>query len=221
MARTVYDSRTDATIENDNVAAEAKPPCHTLNFVNNSAQSGSVYLYQTNSETFFFSPVVWLAAPSSPGTICTFIWSIQYSIIWSYAGGSIVTAEQILPCDLITSNEATFTALDGFQLTDQKAGSPSGSIIIQQDISIPPNSALIGIGMSGSPTFVMGALPNMVTIITPNPTYWIGFSLASIQQGSILQNKPTNSAMIQFPPGCDTCTAILDGNGNWTLSYSV
>lgn len=228
MSRIIHDNRIIA-IESDTMFAAAAPAAqqYTVNFVNNSNNPGTAYMYQTDPGLVIPAPasLAWFAYGSNPGVTNTFMWSIQYSMIWSTTAtlvpGVVVIAAQNLPCGLTSSNEATFSKNQfGFLLSGQTTGSPSGSIIIAQDNSIPAGTASIGIGMSGAGTFAIPAQPNITAIFTPNPTYWISFSLAPVQQGTVLITQSTNSAMIQFPPNLFTCTATLNSQNQWILSYS-
>jgi hypothetical protein len=197
--------------------------------LNNSSNSGTAYLYQTDpglTQAGSPSSLAWFAYGSNVGVTNQFQWSVAYSMLWSTTAtlvpGVVVVASQVLPCDLQTSNEATFTHNNfGYLLTGQTAGSPAGSIIIAEDGTIPLNAASIGIGMSGAGTFAIPAQPNITAIFTPNPAYWIGFSLSPIKQGSVISTQAANSANIAFPNNMFTCTATLDGNNRWSLKYSI
>lgn len=212
------------------VMSDTDPPLvnYTVNFVNNSLNSGTVYLYQTDPtlSTPPASSLAWLAYGTNPGVINTILWSTQYSMFWSSTTtplnpGTVVTASQNLPCGLSTNNEVTFTKnAFGYRFQNQTTGSPAGSIIIFQDSTIPADSAYIGIGMAGAGSFAIMAQPNITTLFTPDPTYWVAFSLTQVQQGTVLVTQSTNSAKITFPSNTYTCTATLDKNNTWSLRYS-
>lgn len=230
MPRLIHDNRTfKAPVSMEVTASDPPPQNYTVNFVNNSGNSGTAYLFQTDPGLIVPAPasLAWFCYGSNPGVVNTFLWSSQYGMFWSTSAtsvtpGLIVIASQNLPCGLTTNNEVTFSKNNfGYLFENQATGSPSGSIIIMQDNTIPFNNAVIGIGMSGAGAFAIPAQPNITAIFTPTPAYWIGFSLQLIQQGTVLDTQATYSAQIIFPFNMYTCTATLNRNNQWSLKYSL
>lgn len=226
MTRLIHDNRSIALANTSMAAADSVG--YTVNFVNNSNNAGTAYMFQTDPSATAqnASSLAWFSYPSNVGVVNTFLWSIDYSVFWSSTAnlvpGVVVTSSQTLPCGVTSNNQTTLSRNDfGYYLSAPVTGSPSGSIIILQDSKVVSNTASIGIGMSGAGTFAVPAQPNITALFTPNPTYWISFSLAPVKKGTVLITQSTNSQMIQFPPGMTTCTATLSATNSWSVEYSL
>lgn len=196
---------------------------YTIVFQNNSPNPGTVTLYQTEPNNPDAMPIAWLTRYAYPTTRVTFTWSLQYDFVWSQTGtlvpGIIASAAQVWPADLTTTNQVTLTYDRAFTFKDQTAGPTAGTLYIRADSSIPPNTASVGIGMSGAATMLVQASANMTYMFIPNPQYWITFG--SYTSGEAIDvSVVTNPAQIVFPPNIYSMTATLNPDNTWTIAQT-
>ena len=197
---------------------------YAVNFNNNSANAGSVCLYQAGTNANMPGmPLAWMCQPSNPGTSGSFRWTIDYEFIWGQTGtivpGVILLPSQMMSADPNGMNQITFTQQSPgmAQFTNPTQGPPAGSLIIRQDASIPLNQMAVGISMSGAGTFAVQAQPNITAVFTPRPSYWITFGMYTA--GQVLDpGSTTNAAQITFPPDVFMMNATLNPDNSWTIS---
>lgn len=198
---------------------------YTLTFKNNSTNAWTVAVYQTDpalQATTNALSLAWFAKAAATGTSIDFTWTIDYNFVWMESGilkpGVVFKASQSPAADLNASNKINFTQManGAFTFANQSAGQPSGSLLVQQDGTIPLNTASVGIGMSNAGTFVVPAQPNINITFSPHPQYWIAFG--NYQQGQVLDTAQiTAPANVAFPINTYSMTAILDGSNKWTV----
>ncbi len=193
---------------------------YTVIFRNNSTQAGDVCLFQQQPGAPNAFSLAWFAHYAYPTTDTIFNWSIDYSFIWSETGtlmpGVIFSPSQSWNADLTNRNAVTLAYNNFFTFEDQHTGPQPGSLYINSQGSVPMNTASVGIGMSGAGTFVEQARPNLTTVFTPHPEYWITFGL--YEQGEVLDPESMNNrAIIAFPPGVYSMTAVLNQDNSWTI----
>ena len=197
---------------------------YNLLFQNNSTNTGSVCIYQTDpdiSDPNVLS-LAWFAQGAAPTTQIGFDWTVDYSFVWSQTGvlksGVRFAASQTWPADLSKANQVTFTNTGGiYTFRDQTAGARAGSLYVTEDGSLPINQTSVGIGMSGKGTFAVQAQPNQNVVFTPHPKYWIAFG--NFQPGQVLDvGTINNPAEISFPPNTYSMSAILNRDNSWTIS---
>lgn len=195
---------------------------YSLVVKNNSNNSGSFCLYQKQPDLLPNAySLAWFARPTRPTTMTSFDWTLDYSFVWSETGrlvpGVIFDASEMVPADPASANQITLTNNGGaFTFQDQSHGPQSGTLYIREASSIPMNLAAVGIGMSGSGTFVTQAQPNMNLQFTPRPSYWIAFG--NFEQGEVLDVEAlSNTAQIEFPPGVYSMEATLNADNTWTI----
>jgi rhizosphere induced protein len=200
---------------------------YTLMFQNNSTNAWNACVYQTQPDisNYEVQSLAWFSKAAAPTTHVRFDWTVNYSFVWDETGplapGVVFDASQTWPADLSTTNRVTLTHPNSpysyYTFEDQGEGANGGSLYILTDETVPLNMASVGIGMSGSGTFVCQAQPNLHLIFTPHPTYWITFGL--FEQGQVLDlTEITNSAAIAFPAGIYTMYAILNQDNTWTVT---
>jgi hypothetical protein len=197
---------------------------YTLVFVNNSSQTGDACVYQQgpNLTDPKVMSLAWFSKRAFPTTRLRFNWNIDYSFMWSETGhlqpGVLFSASQTWPADLSTMNQVQFANDRGaYTFLNQTAGPNQGSLTIKENSTIPANQASVGIGMSGSGTFVVQAQPNMNAIFTPHPEYWITFG--DFIQGEVLDitTVTSSSAKIEFPVNVFSMTATLRADNTWSV----
>lgn len=199
---------------------------YTVIFQNNSTTPGIAGLFQQDPSPTDSWSLAWLTKYAYPTTSVNFQWQPDYGFAWSQTGtlgtGVVVSASQYWPANLTTSNQVTLTydaQHQAFTFVNQTAGPQSGSLFVNQDGTIPGNVAAVGIGMAGSPTFVVQAQANITVAFTPHPQYWIAFG--NYTQGEVIDvSTMNNPAQIVFPPNIYSMTAILNPDLSWTIEQT-
>ncbi|MGF1766830.1 hypothetical protein L4D06_05535 [Enterovibrio makurazakiensis] len=197
---------------------------YKLHFVNNSTMAGDICVYQKdpNLNVPEVMSLAWFSKGTNTGTKADFTWNIDYSFIWDETGvlipGVIFDASQNKPADLTENNVITLTKNQyGYEFDAQQTGEPSGSLVINQDATIPSNQASVGIGMSGNGTYAVQAQPNIKATFTPHPVYWLTFG--TFEQGQVLDiGQITNKTELKFPPNVYEMYAELTADNKINVS---
>jgi hypothetical protein len=197
---------------------------YSVNFKNNSTMSGNACVYQTDPDITdpYVMSLAWFSKAAHPTTLVDFTWGVNYSFVWSNTGllkpGVVFLASQAWDADLSMKNQVDFTYLaNAHTFKEQRQGPKQGSLYINEEGSIPPLMASVGIGMSGSGTFVRQAQPNIDLVFTPHPEYWITFG--SFVQGQVLDiTEITHPAALEFPPNVYELNATLNKDNTWTVT---
>jgi hypothetical protein len=168
----------------------------TVNFFNNGSKAGSVMLFQRYAdESSNAQSLAWFAKYNYPKTRVSFQWTNEPCFVRS---------------DTLTYDQA-------FNFIDQGPGRQPGVLSITEDATIPSGMASAGIGMSGQPTFLMPAQPNIIFEFSTRTQYWIAFG--KYASGEVLD--PTaigNAAQIVFPGSIYAMDATLGPDGAWTIA---
>jgi hypothetical protein len=195
---------------------------YTLNAINNSNNSGSFCVFQTDPDLGVSNvlSLAWFSKFAHPNTTVKFTWTVDYNFVWSETGvltpGVVFDASQVFDADLQNGNQITLTYNSAFNFINQTKGPKAGILYIKEDATIPANKASVGIGMSGFGTFVVQAQPNLNLNFTPHPSYFIAFG--NFTQGEVLDiSEMTNTAEIAFAPNVYSVTAILGADNAWTV----
>jgi rhizosphere induced protein len=117
------------------------------------------------------------------------------------------------------SNQIQFDYRNGMGMFLQGGAShaPRGSLAMQILSGVPMNRARLGIGMSNAAAIVVQALPNMMLVHTPRPTYWI--TAGAFGRGQVLDAEPIATQAAQVPfDGTFAMRAVLGPNNLWTVS---
>lgn len=197
---------------------------YSVNFKNNSDMSGDACIYQTDPDITDpnVMSLAWFSKAAHPTTRVLFTWQVNYSFVWSNTGllkpGVVFIASQAWDADLSMKNQVGFTyQANAHTFKDLTQGPRNGSLYINQDNSIPPQIASVGIGMSGSGTFVRQAEPNIDLVFTPHPEYWITFG--TFTEGQVLDiTEITHPAALEFPPNVYKLVATLNADNTWTVT---
>lgn len=197
----------------------------TLIFENQSSVASQVCVYQsppkvspTEAMTLAWFCQPFPQKPEGGKSQVVFQWTEteNYDFVWLHRGklgsGITFTVSQILPAHRKTGNEVTLTksSLDVYGFTKQKQGSKPNVLFINQDRTITPEQVFVGIGMAGSATALVQALPNvMATFEIDSPTtYWIFWG--NYQTSQVLNiNEINNKQEIEFKGNVTSMTAIL------------
>jgi len=199
---------------------------YVINFQNNSTQKGNACVFQTdpNLGVHDVLSLAWFAKSALPTTRVQFKWTIDYNFTWSRQGvltpGVVYEASQIWGADLSNKNAVDFTkdaAFDAYSFANQVAGPEDGNLYVYQKRNVGANECSVGIGMSGSGTFVVSSQPNMQLQFTPHPKYWIVFG--SFEQGEVLDiEKVTSTAQeLAFPVNQYALNVTLNSDNTWTV----
>lgn len=210
----------------DRTSADSNGQTYALTFNNQSANNWSFVCFQQQPSGLpnGYVSLAWFSMPVAPDTKVVYQWQVDYDFVWSQTGklapGVVFNASQTIPTTngLTAGNEITFTreANGAFNFIDQTNG-PSGALTINEDGTIPANTASVGIAMSGVGTFAVPAQPNINATFIPTPTYWVGFG-QNIQQGEVLDiTQFSQIAEVQFPVNVYDMTATLEPNNTWSI----
>ena len=209
----------------DRTSKLATGQTYSIVFENDSPNNWTFVCFQ-NQPTGLpndYVSLAWFAQPAAPNTKIIFSWQIDYSFVWSQTGtltpGVVFTASQTFPTQGLTAqNEISFTREPNgaFNFVNQTTG-PSGALTINQESTIPFNTASVGIGMSGAGTFAVPAQPNINVTFVPTPTYYIAFG-QSVQQGEVLNIAQFSDVkQVIFPVNQYEVTAVLQANNTWSI----
>ncbi len=200
---------------------------YNIVFQNNSTNNWNFLCFQNQPSGLpsNYQTLAWFSKAAAPTTKIVFSWSIDYSFVWGEVGnlvpGVIFNASQTVDADLSTTNAIDFTrtSTGAFDFQNQGQGPNAGTLTINEDGTIPLNTASVGVGMSGFGTFAVPAQPNITATFQPTPTYYVAFS-QNIQQGEVMDITQITSEMaeVQFPVNVTTMYATLGADNKWTIS---
>src|SRR5690348_8153030 len=99
---------------------------YTVVFQNNSANAGTVVLYQVPPDIPDSMPLAWLTQYAYPTTRVTLTWTLEYDFVWSETGilvpGVVASAAQVWPANLTTTNQVGLTYNRAFTFQNQQTG---------------------------------------------------------------------------------------------------
>lgn len=195
---------------------------------NQSSMPGQIVVYQKPPDVLSAGvySLAWFAEGAHQGTNASFEWTIDYNFIWSkvekVAPGVICNATEVQDAELKQNNSITLDKNEyGYYFKDKKTDAKhAGSLIIEETGLIPANGAAVGIGMSGSGTFVWPTQPNIAINIAPHPEYWIAFG--NYQKQEILDvQQMTYPKKISYGTNKYTATVTLKDDNTWSdIIYS-
>jgi hypothetical protein len=206
---------------------------YTLTFINKSNNNWDFCCYQQDPDINApdVMSLAWFAFPVAPTTSVSFSWEINYQFVWMQVGklaaGVKFAASQKWDADLTNINSVDFTRKGNkaFTFQNQMSGSVPGTLFINQDETVPSDTAAVGINMgikdspggAGSGTFVVAAQPDITASFTPHPTYWVTFG--QYTPGQVLDMKLiTKKHQIIFPPNVFEMVAVLGPDNKWKVT---
>lgn len=198
---------------------------YSLTVTNDSPLFGNICVFQTlPDQPENVVSLAWLNKPAHPGTTVEFHWNTSYNFVWSPQGVLVpgVTFEVSESIDAepsdITKNSVGFTREYGvYHFTKANRSTPSGKMGIYMDQNVPYGEASVGMGMSGSSTFAMTAMPNYNFSFFPHPQYRVVFG--SYEKGEVMDIEAlTNMAEIIFEPDNYDMHATLQKDNTWSVS---
>ena len=206
---------------------------YTLRVINNSSNLVDMCTYQKDPDIGVpnVMSLAWFAKPAHPTTTVVFRWTVDYSFVWSETGklipGVFFDASQVWPADPAIVGVSNGTAAGNqIGLTYDKgaynfkatptSGAKAGTLYVKEEGAIPLKQASVGIGMSGSGTFVVQSQPNLNLTFTPHPVYYL--AAGTFTQGEVLDiGSVTNPTAIKFPAGVFSVTATLNEDNTWSV----
>ena len=195
----------------------------SLNVINNSSSPISACLYQQppNQQPGVF-PVVWLSAPLYPGMRRNFAWSNNdYSFVWAETGGLIpgitFNPSQMTPASIGDQITFSVNGSGGYAQFTNPTPSPSPNLTITDGGNISPGHYAVGVGLSGSPVYVVQAQPNMAYPFAP-PSNRIYLFAGNCQTGEVLNTQTISNAVLITYSGQTQATATLQMNGMWNVT---
>lgn len=209
-------------------AAASAPPRYTLRFHNDSGKTQTFVCYQT-----FRGPrpvgssyaLAWFAMPVATGVQVNFRWQPVFDLVWmetgSLAPGVQAMASEVVPASLEQKNMITLTYLDGaFGFHDQFGSGQPDNLTVRTDVTIPVNTASVGIGMAGAPIQVVQAQADMNYSFSPQMEYWV--TVADVVQGQVMDvTALAGKAQVSFPANVTAMTATLTADQSWTVQQGL
>ncbi|MEG3938297.1 MULTISPECIES: hypothetical protein [unclassified Microcoleus] len=200
---------------------------YTLTVINNSSNPTNIAVFQNDPEIGAKNvfPLAWFVKFAYPKTTIKFNWTISYNFCWSETGelapGVVFDATQSpvaglqeknqILLDYDPNNQAYF-----FNPITPETVTPLGILHVKQSANVPLKQATVGIGMSGSGTFVVQAQPNITVNFTPHPKYYV--LAGTFTEGQVLDiSETTNAPEVEFGPGVYQMTATLNPDNTWTI----
>lgn len=216
----------------DRASAASSSQKYTLILNNQTTTVFTLLCYQNQSPNLPSNcyPLAWFAQSVAPQNKAYFIWTEDYDFVWAKTGhlkpGVVFRTSETIPSDLKSNNQITFTRLPegAFTFKDQTNELEEGSMYIDQDSTIPSDTASIGIGMSCGAIYAVQALPNAPRVVfKPTPTYYVAY-VFSTEQGAVLNLSDFSEsqyAQIEYPVNMYTATATLKPDNTWSIEYSA
>jgi hypothetical protein len=195
---------------------------------NQSSNLGNIILYQEHLAIRDpdVQTLAWLVKPAFPNTRVSFKWHEEYNFAWSETGklgsGILSEASQTwVPADPTSTlrNSVRLTCVGGvYKFVPARAPSEEGSLLLEQDETIPMRQVTIGIGMQGQSVLALPAQPNMNLVFKPNPVYVLSFGWHN--PGEVLQLRElTNPSLnLTFPANVYSRTVTLSEDNRWVQS---
>ncbi|TQX84479.1 MULTISPECIES: protein rhiA [Rhizobium] len=198
---------------------------YSLLLKNQSAQAWTFYVYQKMPQPVadVFS-LAWFCSPYQirVGNQIKFTWEIDYNFVWSDTGQLIPGVDFLASgdqdCSPAGANTTTFSLDGGPGLSVPVKGDPAGSLVIKDAPSVPNNRFSVGIGMSGTGTYVVQAGTNLTHTFTPTPSYWIAAG-ANMRIGSVLSiDTITQTSEAKFPSAVYNLVGTLQEDNSWVIN---
>jgi len=197
---------------------------YTLTVKNNSTRRGDFAIFQESPNVNVPNVVTlaWFAKSAHPTATLEFQWDTDYSFVMADSAasgtGETIRARQVSPCNLSTSNKIALQKGGGdYSLKDQSQGETAGSLYIEESEDVGANDVLVGIGMSGNPSFLVPSQAGMEVVFTPQPAYWITFG--SYTQGELIDvaQAKENAIKLKFDDVTDMLVTFGE-DGAWNIS---
>ncbi|AHG50166.1 protein rhiA (plasmid) [Rhizobium leguminosarum bv. trifolii CB782] len=198
---------------------------YSLLLKNQSAQPWTFYVYQKIPQQManVFS-LAWFCSPYQirVGNQIKFTWEIDYNFVWSDTGqlipGVDFLASGVQDGSPAGANTTTFSLDGGPGLSNPVKGDPAGSLVIKDAANVPNSRFSVGIGMSGTGTYVVQAGTNLTHTFTPTPSYWIAAG-TNVNIGTVLSiDTITQTSEVKFPSAVYNLVGTLQEDNSWVVN---
>jgi hypothetical protein len=201
---------------------------YQLWFGNQSSVGGQALVYQDVVNVAFSGSnllqLAWLVVGANPGVWVRFGWNLSYGFQWQSQSGP-ARSYQVVAADPQSANRVVLSHdQNGFVFSTPTASSPSGSLLVAEDPTVPAAAATTtGIAMSGAGTFATPVAPNTTLSFTPTNAaqlvYRITFGSSTFAVGDVVTPSALNpGATVTFPVGVTAMTAVIDSQNTWTVT---
>jgi rhizosphere induced protein len=196
---------------------------YSITFKNNSSNIGSLCIYLVEPQlSYNMMSLAWFAKKTYPSTTVNFNWTVDYGFIWgdnitNLSSGTAFKASQMWPADLCENNSITLTYRHGaYTFTNQTYGENGYLLYVDQDETVPPSGATVGISVAGLGAFITKSQPNCTLIFNPEFEYWIVFGNYCL--GEILNmTQISHKCKLEFEPGIYNKHITLNFDNTWTI----
>ena len=163
--------------------------------------------------------------PNGPNAMISFGWQTTPCFIWGETGplkpGITFGPSQVANVDINGTeyNKITLGYRGFYEFVGQDMGGEPGTLSIAESREIPANMlASVGIGMSGTGTFIAQATAGANLVFSGQPEYWL--AAGNFSKGEVLAaGAISNSVQVVFPQGVFQMEATLNADSTWTLQY--
>jgi hypothetical protein len=201
---------------------------YSILFTNNSSNSGSLCIYQTNdnhSTNPEVVPLAWFCKAVHPTTQISFVWKQDYNFIWSdtkeIKQGMSFRTSQTWDANLTNKNYIELDYIENaYTFQNLKQGEEKGKFYIKQSAKLPYKKGSVGIGMSGKGIFMIPVQANINIILEHKPRYWITFGC--FKENQVLNlTEITNKIEVTFPLNLYSMAATLNLDNTWSISANI
>jgi hypothetical protein len=199
-----------------------------LDVANKSTQSGSFAIYQNNPNVDDpnILALAWLSKRVHLHTDVLFEWTTDLCFVWGETpkAGEPLYVAQTVPASVNANNAITYTVESGAGMFEEPFTSESvgDNLLIKTAPTVGATDSMIGIGMSGKPTFVVPAAPNMDYVFNPTPQYFLLFT--EVIEGEIMTAAMIDGAAKTSQPfeikfdGTTEVSVVFNADNTWSIS---
>jgi hypothetical protein len=135
--------------------------------------------------------LAWMTAAAPPAARLRFSWILDYAFFYALTGplrnGSVIVPRVIVPAAPPSGARTAFHWDGGSFSLRLAGGARDGALSIDQDGSIPPATASVGVTIDGVPAAVVQAQPSIETHFVLHPVYWLAVARRPVVQGSVIE----------------------------------
>ena len=127
-------------------------------------------------------------------------------------------SSQSWDCDPYLKNSVDFNKSGNaytFNNLQQNHEGDGGTLYINQLGGVVPKESHVGVGMSGSGTFLVPSQPNMKLMFRPKPTYYLVFG--NFVQGQVMDiTALTNVYKLEYGGSINSISVSLNKDNMWS-----
>ncbi|RKT52789.1 hypothetical protein [Saccharothrix australiensis] len=204
--------------------AQIAPPVGVqfqLTVLNRSSDRANVMLFPSVPAGTPGHPVVWRSFELLPEETSMLHWRHTLNFVrgglTDFAPGRDYEPVEIISAVPGESNQVTLSLVGGeLAFTDPRPG-PPGTLLVEQDPSVPPRAGNVGVGIGGFGTLISATQAGTRQSYGYAPQFYVG--TGTYQEGEFLSTMGIDTqAALNYPVGVTEATALFDGNG-WVINY--